>query len=181
MALPMLTFRPRVPTCWPVAAPDWKDRVAKSRPRWSGTKSSRATARRVGASVWRFPSSPHSRQVSNRHPPQPTQAIRRAEAFPTWRPTPIRSPDSTSSWAANPKPLAGPAPSHRWWPGLIALINQQLPHPVGFINALLYQNSSAFRDITSGNNGAYKAGPGWDACTGLGSPDGKKLLQALQG
>jgi kumamolisin len=36
------------------------------------------------------------------------------------------------------------------------------------------------RDITQGNNGAYSAGPGWDACTGLGSPDGAKVLAALQ-
>jgi kumamolisin len=35
------------------------------------------------------------------------------------------------------------------------------------------------RDITSGNNGGYAAGPGWDACTGLGTPDGSILLQAL--
>jgi kumamolisin len=38
-----------------------------------------------------------------------------------------------------------------------------------------------FRDITSGNNGAYTAGPGWDACSGLGSPDGTALLNRLQG
>ena len=37
----------------------------------------------------------------------------------------------------------------------------------------------AFRDITSGNNGAYRATPGWDACTGLGSPRGMELLAAL--
>jgi len=36
-----------------------------------------------------------------------------------------------------------------------------------------------FNDITSGNNGAYQAGPGWDACTGLGSPRGETLLSAL--
>jgi kumamolisin len=36
-----------------------------------------------------------------------------------------------------------------------------------------------FRDITSGNNGAYAAGPGWDACTGLGAPDGTTLLSRL--
>jgi kumamolisin len=34
-------------------------------------------------------------------------------------------------------------------------------------------------DITAGDNGAYKAGPGWDACTGLGSPNGSALLRAL--
>ncbi len=41
--------------------------------------------------------------------------------------------------------------------------------------------ATGFQDITSGNNGAYAAGPGWDACTGLGSPDGGTLLGLLQG
>jgi len=67
--------------------------------------------------------------------------------------------------------------------GLIALINQQLASQnepsVGFINPALYQNASDFNDITQGNNGAYSAGPGWDACTGLGSPKGVALLTAL--
>jgi kumamolisin len=68
------------------------------------------------------------------------------------------------------------------WAGLLALINQHLGKPVGFVNPLLYQiGSSAFEDITSGNNGHYKAGKGWDACTGLGSPNGVALLKALQG
>src|SRR6185437_12077684 len=67
------------------------------------------------------------------------------------------------------------------WTGLLALINQQLGKPVGFVNPLLYQiGSSAFADITGGDNGHYKAGNGWDACTGLGSPNGVALLGALQ-
>jgi kumamolisin len=41
--------------------------------------------------------------------------------------------------------------------------------------------AAGFRDITSGNNGAYAAGPGWDACTGLGVPDGTALLARLRG
>lgn len=66
------------------------------------------------------------------------------------------------------------------WSGLIALFNQKLGKPVGYLNPLLYnQIAGALRDITDGNNGAYKAGPGWDACTGMGTPDGAKLLQAL--
>ena len=68
------------------------------------------------------------------------------------------------------------------WAGLVALLNQKIGKPVGFLNPLLYSNavaSGAFHDITAGNNGAYQAGPGWDACTGLGSPDGAKLLSAL--
>jgi len=50
---------------------------------------------------------------------------------------------------------------------------------------LLYQaaeiNPSSFHDITIGNNTAYQAGQGWDACTGLGSPKGKELLNVLYG
>lgn len=65
------------------------------------------------------------------------------------------------------------------WAGLIALINQQRGKPAGFVNPALYAAPSAFHDITSGNNGAFKAGPGWDACTGLGSPNGTAIAAAL--
>lgn len=65
------------------------------------------------------------------------------------------------------------------WAGLIALINQQRGTPVGFANPALYAAPTAFHDITSGNNGAFKAGPGWDACTGLGSPNGTAIATAL--
>jgi kumamolisin len=65
---------------------------------------------------------------------------------------------------------------------LVAQLNEQLKKPVGFLNPLLYAApSSVFRDITSGGNGAYAARPGWDACTGLGRPDGAALLAALEG
>jgi kumamolisin len=67
------------------------------------------------------------------------------------------------------------------WSGLLALINQGIGKPVGYINPLLYGkiSSTAFRDVVSGTNGAYTAGTGWDACTGWGSPIGSKLLAAL--
>ena len=67
------------------------------------------------------------------------------------------------------------------WAGLIALINQSVGKNAGYLNPLIYTASveSTMHDIESGNNGAYSAGPGWDACTGLGSPDGVKLLNAL--
>jgi kumamolisin len=67
------------------------------------------------------------------------------------------------------------------WAGLIARINQKLGQNVGFINTILYQNPQAFNDITSGSNTDYNAGPGWDPCTGLGSPKGAAILQALSG
>jgi kumamolisin len=67
------------------------------------------------------------------------------------------------------------------WAGLVALLNQSLGKPVGFLNAALYAGKeTGLHDITTGNNGAYTAGTGWDACTGLGSPDGAKLLAALR-
>ncbi|MGA7934233.1 MAG: S53 family peptidase, partial [Kovacikia sp.] len=67
--------------------------------------------------------------------------------------------------------------------GLIALINQQLEEPVGYLNPLLYQQmpveADVVNDTTSGNNGGYQARQGWDACTGLGSPNGANWLAAL--
>jgi kumamolisin len=68
------------------------------------------------------------------------------------------------------------------WAGLIARMNQSLGKPVGFLNPTIYglsATSGAFRDVTSGTNGAYKAGRGWDACSGLGVAVGAKLLGAL--
>jgi kumamolisin len=67
------------------------------------------------------------------------------------------------------------------WAGLIALINQAFGKPAGFINPLLYKTASTaadFHEITSGNNGAYSAGQGWNACTGLGSPIGTQVAAA---
>jgi kumamolisin len=67
------------------------------------------------------------------------------------------------------------------WAALIAILNQQLGKPVGFLNTALYsKGASGLRDIISGTNGAFSAGAGWDACTGLGSPSGTALLAALK-
>ncbi|WP_420236099.1 S53 family peptidase [Telmatobacter bradus] len=67
------------------------------------------------------------------------------------------------------------------WAGLIAVANQQLGAQVGFIQPVLYaaKAAAAFNDITQGNNGAFLARPGWDACTGLGTPVAKKLIPML--
>jgi kumamolisin len=69
------------------------------------------------------------------------------------------------------------------WAGLIARLNQVLRKNIGFLTPFLYRKAckEALSDITEGNNGAhYQAGPGWDACTGLGTPHGMKLLAALK-
>jgi kumamolisin len=67
------------------------------------------------------------------------------------------------------------------WAGLVAVANRQLSKQVGFIQPALYaaKAATAFNDITQGNNGAFSAGPGWDACTGLGSPIAGKLIPLL--
>lgn len=68
------------------------------------------------------------------------------------------------------------------WAALIALCNQELKEPCGWIGKVLYLSAPAgtLNDITVGNNGAYTAQPGWDACTGLGSPNGAKVLELLK-
>jgi kumamolisin len=73
------------------------------------------------------------------------------------------------------------------WSALIARLAQATGKRFGLMQPLLYAGVSpgtdvpGFRDITSGNNGAYAAGPGWDSCSGLGVPDGTALLTRLQG
>jgi kumamolisin len=70
---------------------------------------------------------------------------------------------------------------------LVALLNQAKNKNVGFLNPFLYANASkgAVRDIRKGTNAisgtlkGYKARKGWDACTGLGTPDGEKILELL--
>jgi len=52
------------------------------------------------------------------------------------------------------------------WGGLVALLSQGMGKPVVYLNPNLYQTiaeeSGTFNDITSGNNGDFSAGPGWD-------------------
>jgi kumamolisin len=68
------------------------------------------------------------------------------------------------------------------WAGLIAVANHQNGKQAGFIQPAIYaaKNKSAFRDTTTGDNGSFKAGPGWDACTGLGSPIAPRVISAIK-
>ena len=88
---------------------------------------------------------------------------------------------------------AGTSAAAPLWAGVITLANQRLADlglpPVGSIHALLYDASSglqaAFGNITAGNNStsggfpAYRARPGWDACTGWGTPRVGPFVEAL--
>ena len=83
----------------------------------------------------------------------------------------------------NQQTIGGTSAVAPLWAGLIVLLNASLGKPVGFLQPQIYPSSAAsgFHDITQGNNVGYQAGPGWDACTGNGSPDGTALLTALGG
>jgi kumamolisin len=71
------------------------------------------------------------------------------------------------------------------WAGFCALINEargaagKLPLP--FLNPLIYplMGSACFRDIQTGSNGAFNAGPGYDMVTGIGVPNVKALIATL--
>jgi kumamolisin len=89
----------------------------------------------------------------------------------------------------SPFPMNGTSSSTPLWAGLTAVINAALGENVGFVNPVLYAlGSSVFRDIvaepgvTNNSLGApgYPVGPGWDACTGWGSPKGVALLAGLR-
>ncbi|MFZ0830008.1 MAG: S53 family peptidase [Thermoplasmata archaeon] len=81
----------------------------------------------------------------------------------------------------NPMVIGGTSAVAPLWAGLLSRINQGLGVPVGFLQPLIYadREEGNFHDILQGNNGGFDAGPGWDTCTGLGSPDGVALLAAL--
>jgi uncharacterized protein GlcG (DUF336 family) len=80
-------------------------------------------------------------------------------------------------------PWGGTSAVAPFYAGLVAVLNAALDEPVGFFNPSLYSfnGSNAYVDIASGSNGSYKAGPGWDACTGLGSIMGAAMETALEG
>ena len=81
------------------------------------------------------------------------------------------------------------------WAGFCALINQQSVAAngttVGFLNPALYaiangaNYNACFHDTTTGNNigsgtaGLFYAAAGYDLCTGLGTPNGTNLINAL--
>jgi kumamolisin len=70
------------------------------------------------------------------------------------------------------------------WAALVALLNGRLGQRVGYVNPLLYDGiaPAGFRDVSTGNNGAYRARRGsWDPCTGHGTPIGAQLVAALSG
>jgi subtilase family serine protease len=81
--------------------------------------------------------------------------------------------------------VGGTSLSVQIWGGIVALLNQGRTNagqsPLGLLGPVIYplHGTAALNDITSGNNGAYSAGPGYDLCSGLGSPNIGNLVLAL--
>jgi kumamolisin len=74
------------------------------------------------------------------------------------------------------------------WGAFIALLNEQRGAALGFVNSRLYQVPQLLNPITSGNNAnpifkelGYATAPdgSWNACTGLGTPNGAAIIPAL--
>jgi hypothetical protein len=92
-------------------------------------------------------------------------------------------------------PFFGTSASTPLWAGFMALVNQQATAngqpTVGFINPAIYaigkgaSYTACFHDITTGNNETldslylFPAVPGYDLCTGWGTPAGSSLIDAL--
>lgn len=85
--------------------------------------------------------------------------------------------------------IGGTSAAAPLWAGLLACLNEALGRRIGYLTPLLYtgraSRQGALRDIDHGNNRlggrqGYRARQGWDACTGLGTPHGIKLLRWLR-
>jgi subtilase family serine protease len=90
--------------------------------------------------------------------------------------------------------VGGTSAGSPFWAALTAITDQYLGHSIGYLNPLLYESraffysTGAIHDITVGDNTyptgstliGYEATKGWDAPTGIGSPDATKLVTDLR-
>jgi subtilase family serine protease len=87
---------------------------------------------------------------------------------------------------------AGTSFSSPMWAGFVALVNEQAADngkpPVGFLNPTVYglakkkkTYKAIFHDVVGGVSGLYTAVKGYDLVTGLGSPNGQAMIDALAG
>merc|ERR1711972_1206407 len=89
--------------------------------------------------------------------------------------------------------VGGTSASTPSWGAIISLLNEDCltasggSKTLGFVNPLLYANPDAFTDITKGTNAVgenagngWKCTEGWDAATGLGTPNFSKLQAVVK-
>jgi len=85
-------------------------------------------------------------------------------------------------------PVAGTSCAAPIFSGIISLINdvrlQNGKQPLGFLNPILYANAGALNDVSLGSNPGggcddqgFPSAIGWDAASGLGTPNYAKLVQ----
>jgi kumamolisin len=88
-------------------------------------------------------------------------------------------------------PSGGTSAAAPMWAALVARLNQRLGRRVGCLNPILYAHVAGhpeiLNDVTRGDNRflgdtdvGFDARPGWDECTGLGTPNGEALLALLK-
>jgi kumamolisin len=88
--------------------------------------------------------------------------------------------------AGKARSMGGTSAAVPLWAALVCRLSEALGRKLGLLQPAIYASATpgtatpGFRDITTGSNGAYQAAPGWDACTGLGVPDGAALLNVLK-
>lgn len=94
--------------------------------------------------------------------------------------------DSTSySGSAGWFEVGGTSAGAPQWAALVALVNGSRASSLSNTDTPLYQigapatRSSYYRDVTSGSNGGYNAGTGYDEVTGLGSPLSNNMVPSL--
>merc|ERR1711953_1416273 len=89
--------------------------------------------------------------------------------------------------------VGGTSASTPSWGAIISLLNEEClsasggSKTLGFVNPLFYSNADAFNDITKGNNAVgenagngWKCTAGWDAATGLGTPNFSRLQDVVR-
>ena len=109
--------------------------------------------------------------------------------FPTWQHWRREIPGMAVYVDGKLQKFLGTSAATPLWAGLIARINETLqaidPFVVGYITPLLYTTrlgkAPNMRDIVKGRSADYSAQPGWDPCTGWGTPHGVELLKSLIG
>ncbi|MBV8384216.1 MAG: hypothetical protein JOZ63_16535, partial [Planctomycetaceae bacterium] len=92
--------------------------------------------------------------------------------------------DSTDDPSAPWNAAVGTSIGAPMWAGIVATLDQALVAQGGLaltsdqLHADLYslEGTTAFHDITQGNNGTYSAMPGYDIPTGLGTPNVANLV-----
>lgn len=104
------------------------------------------------------------------------------------RPVPDVSADAASAsgysiyFSGKWMPIGGTSLATPLWAALITRLNQNLNYRLGFINQIMYKlaGSAAFTQITQGNNGLYLGATYWNPATGLGTSNGKALLEEIK-